>query len=213
MVLLRDTQRVILTNKMVGKMAKDLLDEEYFENQIKNAFNELAVNRKNILTVIFSFVMGFGVSLRIISTNSPIADASKITDIFLSTELALFACFYTVFSVVMTFIQDYNLQVLFNTLDKEYKTMLNRAVSYYESISCLYFIGIAISIVYKIILLVLPIDFIFINSSCVSKFVAFLLIGIYFTYSIRIILEIKSVIKNTSFILRVGLDCKIKFKK
>ena len=117
MVLLRDTQRVILTNKMVGKMAKDLLDEEYFENQIKNAFNELAVNRKNILTVIFSFGMGFGVSLRIISTNSPIADASKITDIFLSTELALFACFYTVFSVVMTFIQDYNLQVLFNTLD------------------------------------------------------------------------------------------------
>lgn len=43
MALLKITQK-ITTDKNGGKMAKELLDEKYLENQLREAFTEIAIN-------------------------------------------------------------------------------------------------------------------------------------------------------------------------
>ena len=44
--LLKITQKMTTDNNG-GKMAKELLDEKYLENQLREAFTEIAINKKN----------------------------------------------------------------------------------------------------------------------------------------------------------------------
>lgn len=214
--LLKITQKMTTDNNG-GKMAKELLDEKYLKNQLREAFTEIAINKKNWKIATLSICIGFVISISVFLRNTSCDIESKIVDIFLTTELACFACFYTVFSVVMTFMQGDNLKIFFATVDDKYVSMLNKAVTYYESISCLYFIGIVTSVVYKIVLISKIANIIACYLSnindCVYNmlfYLYYILLAVYSAYSIRIILEIKSVIKNTSIILRAGLDCKVK---
>ena len=214
--LLKITQKMTTDNNG-GKMAKELLDEKYLENQLREAFTEIAINKKNWKIATLSICIGLVISISAFLQNASCDIESKIVDIFLTTELACFACFYTVFSVVMTFMQGDNLKIFFATVDDKYASMLNKAVLYYESISCLYFIGIATSVIYEIALMLKIVD---INACCLSNidvyvynilfYLYYVLFAVYSAYSIRIILEIKSIIKNTSIVLRAGLDCKVK---
>lgn len=214
--LLKITQKMITDNNG-GKMAKELLDEKYLENQLREAFTEIAINKKNWKIATLSICIGLVISISVFLRNTSCDIESKIVDIFLTTELACFACFYTVFSVVMTFMQGDNLKIFFATVDDKYESMLNKAVSYYESVSCLYFIGIVTSIVYKIILISRITNiiayYLFNFDNYIYNilfYMYYILLAVYGAYSIRIILEIKSIIKNTSIILRAGLDCKVK---
>lgn len=216
MALLKITQKMT-TDKNGGKMAKELLDEKYLENQLREAFTEIAINKKNLKIATLSICIGLVISISAFLRNASCDIESKIVDIFLTTELACFACFYTAFSVVMTFMQGDNLKIFFATVDDKYVSMLNKVVSYYESVSCLYFIGIVTSVVYKIVLISETANIIayYLSSlnNCIYNMLFYLyyfLFAVYSAYSIRIILEIKSIIKNTSFVLRAGLDCKVK---
>jgi len=205
------------TDNNGGKMAKELLDEKYLEHQLREAFTEIAINKKNWKIATLSICIGLVISISVFLRNTSCDIESKIVDIFLTTELACFACFYTVFSVVMTFMHGDNLKIFFATVDDKYVSMLNKAVSYYESISCLYFIGIVTSVVYKIVLISRITNFVAcylpnINDCMYNMlfYIYYILLAVYSAYSIRIILEIKSMIKNTSIVLRAGLDCKVK---
>lgn len=216
MALLKITQKMT-TDKNGGNMAKELLDEKYLENQLREAFTEIAINKKNLKIATLSICIGLVISISAFLRNASCDIESKIVDIFLTTELACFACFYTAFSVVMTFMQGDNLKIFFATVDDKYVSMLNKVVSYYESVSCLYFIGIVTSVVYKIVLISETANIIayYLSSlnNCIYNMLFYLyyfLFAVYSAYSIRIILEIKSIIKNTSFVLRAGLDCKVK---
>lgn len=150
--LLKITQKMITDNNG-GKMAKELLDEKYLENQLREAFTEIAINKKNWEIATLSICIGLVISISVFLRNASCDIESKIVDIFLTTELTCFACFYTAFSVVMTFMQGENLKIFLATVDDKYVSMLNKVVSYYESVSCLYFIGIVTSVVYKIVLI------------------------------------------------------------
>lgn len=214
--LLKITQKMTTDNNG-GKMAKELLDEKYLENQLKEAFTEIAINKKNWKIATLSICIGLVISISVVLQNTSCDIESKIVDIFLTTELACFACFYTVFSVVMTFMQGDNLKIFLATADDKHVSMLNKAVSYYESVSCLYFIGIVTSVVYKIVLISKTANIIacYLSSfnDCIYNtlfYLYYVLFAVYSAYSIRIILEIKSMIKNTSIVLRAGLDCKVK---
>lgn len=214
--LLKITQKMTTDNNG-GKMAKELLDEKYLENQLREAFTEIAINKKNWKIATLSICIGLVISISVFLRNASCDIESKIVDIFLTTELACFACFYTAFSVVMTFMQGENLKIFLATVDDKYVSMLNKVVSYYESVSCLYFIGIVTSVVYKIVLISGTANIIacYLSSlnDCIYNMLFYLyyfLLAVYSAYSIRIILEIKSIIKNTSFVLRAGLDCKVK---
>lgn len=214
--LLKITQKMTTDNNG-GKMAKELLDEKYLENQLREAFTEIAINKENWKIATLSICIGLVISISIFLRNASCDIESKIVDIILTTELACFACFYTAFSVVMTFMQGDNLRIFLATVDDKYVSMLNKIVSYYESVSCLYFIGIATSVVYKIVLISGTTNIIacYLSSldDCIYNMLFYLyyfLLAVYSAYSIRIILEIKSIIKNTSFVLRAGLDCKVK---
>lgn len=193
-------------------MSGELLSKEVFKNQIRRAFKEISITKNNkkesLIIVLLSLVLAVTIS----TLDKTVSNALKVTDIFLNAQLAVFACFFTAYSITITFLKDDYLNILYKSPDKDYDNCLNKVVTYYESISYLYFIGILTSVIYKVFLSIIDDSFMIFNCRSLNNFICASVLSLYFGYSIRILFELKSVIKNSSFILRVGLKYKLKTK-
>ena len=194
-------------------MSNKLLDKENFENQMHKAIKELYITRKNFWASFLIFIFGAFCACQVSFSQNTVSKALQVTDILLITQLTVFSCSYTAYSIVMTFLQDEYIQVLFYTPDSEYSTLLNKSVTYYESISFLYFIGLALSVVFKIVLSILDENFILPIDMIYNNLISSVLLWAYFVYTFRILYELKSVVKNTSIILRAGLEYRLNLKK
>lgn len=190
-------------------MSDKILDKEKFKNQIKIAFKEITITKNNqkesVSMILFSLILALSIGF----SEKTVSNALKITDIFLTAHLAIFACLFTAYSIAITFLKDEYISLLYKSPDKIYGNYLNKATTYYESVSYLYFIGILASLSYKIVLNLLDDNFLLFASNNLNDIFSTFTLLVYFTYSIRILIELKSVIKNTSFILRAGLQCKL----
>ena len=138
-----------------------------------------------------------------------IQENGAICGILLDVEIALFGCVFSVYSILLAFLSDNYVKKLLQIDYHGQTSYLRRSTRYYEAALFIYFVAIGLSLICKLIVECLPQNFILTNSDCLNEILAGLLLYVYFSYSLRAIYELKSIIGNTLLLFRASIQYKI----
>lgn len=177
-------------------------DSTYY---LKESLGELFLWKENRLILIISMSFSFILSLWLSVSRDTIILTTKVCDTILNLNLALFACFFTAFSLIFTFLTDdmikflYHIKIINKTQEKT--DYFYEMMCYYRIAAFAYFLAIIISFFVKLILNVLPEDFVLCKNNLFNIILSTILLFMYFAFSFRIVLEFKSTIYNTILLL------------
>ncbi len=127
----------------------------------------------------------------------------------LTALLAIFACLFSVYSILLAFLSDSYIKKLLN-IDYDKKTCyLKKSTTYYESVLFLYFLAISLSGILVLFLNCIDNNFLIINNTIICNIISMGLLIVYFTFVFRVFYELKSVIYNTILLFRNSIAYKI----
>lgn len=178
---------------------------------VRESLSELFLWKKNRIVLTINMFFSILISLVLSINPNTISLTHKVCDTILNLNLALFACFFTAFSLIFTFLTDemilflYKIKCLDNETQQE-SDYFHDMMCYYRIAAFAYFSAIIISFAVKIILNVLPEDFTVFENNTHNIVVSTIILFMYFTFSLRVILEFKSTIYNTILLL-AGNKC------
>lgn len=178
--------------------------------QVWNALKEeLWPNRKNWFGAVFSTVLALLITYIIVKSEETVAISNSVCGILLDVQLSIFGCLFAVYSILLVFFGDDYLKKLLQIDYHKKSSYLKASTRYYEAALLIYFVAIGISLVFKLILECLPAQYILTNNNSLNEFLAGIILGIYFLFSIRAIYELKSIIGNTLLLFRTSIQLRI----
>lgn len=194
------------------------MNEEYFKaiNEIKetksasnliiNAFKELKPNKKNICSSLIILTISLVLSCIIGTSENTLQIIEKSASTLLGIQIGLFGCIFTIYSIFFAFMSDGYMQRLSRIKYDEDKSLLLKTISYFESVLFIFFIGIALSGLILLFVNSIQVNFRLTNCLVIDNSIASLLIFIYYTFTIRVIFELKCTIYNTILLFRTSLS-------
>lgn len=189
---------------------EEFQDERPVWKQIWAAIiTEFTPDKKNWFGAAFSFVLALILTIIIARSEETVSLAGKICGILLDVEIALFGCVFAVYSILLAFLSDEYVRKLLEIDYYRQTNYLRKSTKYYEAALFIYFVAIGISLVYKLTIECMPQNFALINSELANEIVAGVLLFPYFTYSLRTIYELKSIVGNTLLLFRASIQYKI----
>lgn len=189
---------------------EEFQDERPVWKQIWAAIiTEFTPDKKNWFGAAFSFVLALILTIIIARSEETVSLAGKICGILLDVEIALFGCVFAVYSILLAFLSDEYVKKLLEIDYYRQTNYLRKSTKYYEAALFIYFVAIGISLVYKLTIECMPQNFALINSELANEIVAGVLLFPYFTYSLRTIYELKSIVGNTLLLFRASIQYKI----
>lgn len=189
---------------------EEFQDERPVWKQIWAAIiTEFTPDKKNWFGAAFSFVLALILTIIIARSEETVSLAGKICGILLDVEIALFGCVFAVYSILLAFLSDEYVKKLLEIDYYRQTNYLRKSTEYYEAALFIYFVAIGISLVYKLTIECMPQNFALINSELANEIVAGVLLFPYFTYSLRTIYELKSIVGNTLLLFRASIQYKI----
>ena len=189
---------------------EDFQDDNPVWRQIWTAIvTEFMPNKRNWFGTVFSFTLGLILTYIIVQSVETVSLTGTICGILLDVEIALFGCVFSVYSILLAFLSDNYVKKLLQIDYHGQTSYLRRSTRYYEAALFIYFVAIGLSLICKLIVECLPQNFILTNSDCLNEILAGLLLYVHFSYSLRAIYELKSIIGNTLLLFRASIQYKI----
>ena len=184
---------------MINKAFSELIKENSSWQLIKDAFKEIKPerNKESIVFIIISLLIS---GITAFSTNTVQIFTESVDKLF-DVQLAIFGIAFTAFSIILTFSDDNFIKRL-SEVECVDQTYLTRITKYYCNSLFLYFIASVLSLIILLFMNTMNNDFYLFSSHILNNTLAFLLIDIYYWFSLRVIWELKSVIYNTYSILK-----------
>lgn len=175
---------------------------------IKRSFDILKIEKNNIiantLIIIFALLAAFFVAWN----RDTVILLASLTKHLMEIQLALFACIFTVFSIIHAFLSDEYMKRLSRIPGDEKTSKLMQVVSYYESVLFLFFLNIAISGIFLFITEIVSPEASLFSDVFWDNVSAGLGILLYFWFCFRMVYEIKSVVYNTTVLFRQSIAYK-----
>lgn len=195
-------------NTHYKKAARELIDIPSSLQIIKEAFGEINFREGERIWWFISLILSTWISWRICFSYNTVEFTRTIINDFITIQLALFGIVFTVFSIILAFFNDNMLKILSaKQLKHKEESALKTYLTYYEKVLFLYFVNISITFVIKMFVGTIGNDFIIYNK-IFSDILSFVILLTYYTFSIRVFFEIKSIIYNTISLFRINLSYK-----
>lgn len=175
---------------------------------IKKSFGIIAIKKNNITANALIFILAFLAAFFVAWNRDTVILMASLTKHLLEIQLALFACIFTVFSIIHAFLSDEYMKRLSRIPGDEKTSSLMQVVSYYESVLFLFFINITVSGIFLFITeIVSPEASLFSNVFWDNVSAGFGIL-IYCWFCFRMVYEIKSVVYNTTVLFRQSIAYK-----
>lgn len=180
-----------------------------FKSKLITSFRVLDPRKGNKASFVISLFMSGCISYYISNRQETIILLVKTLDILLSTYIGIFATFFTVYSVVLSFLQKKFLKHLLRIKEIDGYDYVSETIQYIENVAYQYCFSIILTTILKIAFSVLDESFVLFNElSCnIIASTAFLLI--YYTFSFRVLFEFKSIIFNAILLLDGSIKIKL----
>lgn len=176
---------------------------------ILSALGELIPKKGAKFGFVLSFILSILISTKIGFDDKTVILTLSIVQIILNVHLAIFACIFAVYSILLAFLSDSFIKKLL-TIDYEEKTSyLKTSTNYYESVLFLYFIAIGITGVLSLFLNCIEPNYVLTSNHMLNNSLAVILLIFYFTFVFRVFYEVKSTIYNTIILFRSSIAFKI----
>lgn len=181
---------------------KELVDFPSSRKLVLNALKEVMPDRIVDISFLASAVIGISLGCKIGFSNQTADIMTDISTGILSVTLALFGILFTVYSLLLAFLNDSYIEKLSAVnYDGRGKSYLKQALVYFESILFLYWIGLGMSGGLVLCLKWLRVDDA-VWASLRADWLPPIILSVYFTFIIRLIFELKSTIYNTIVLFR-----------
>lgn len=203
--------------KNANNRKQEIIEEFIRDIEVPNAsnkllyrsFKELQPKKKQWIGFVFCIIAGTILSILSAYSEDTVKISSEICNDILTIQVAILGCIFTVYSILLGFLSDSYIKKILKVDLQNRKSFLKTSTSYYESALFMYFTGIVISGLVKIILHCMPYNFVLFSSNYGNEILATILLILYYSFSFRIVLELKSAIYNTIVLFRTSMAYKI----
>lgn len=175
---------------------------------IAKAIKEILPSKGNWFGFIISVVTGMFFAVVVGFSPDTVLLLSEFSDKLIAVQLALFGCIFTVYSILLAFLNDGYMKRLSRIKLKNKTSMLKTSVSYYESVLFLYFINIGITGVLMLASSCLDPSMRLTPYLYVDNALASIGLLVYFSFTFRVFYEMKSTIYNTIVLFRTSIAYK-----
>lgn len=192
----------------------ETLDEFKFElgdtssKRIKIAFEELKLNKTNIIPSMIILILSLVLSGFIVYQEESVKLIIEIASIILGVNISIFGCVFAVYAIIVSLMSDEYMKTL-ASIKHSKESYLRKEVSYFNNILFLYFIGMVSSGIFNISFKIFENYNIYEKITFVDpnifNHILFLLISLYLIYNFRIFYEIKSLIFNAIIFLEMNV--------
>lgn len=179
------------------------------KNTFFSAFKEIDPRGGSYIFFILSIILSGFISYYISNEENTIKYIEKTTDILLTVEIDIFAAFFTVYSLVITFLQKKFIKHLLKINEDYDYDYLKYTLCYMENIAYLYCVSILLTMTLKIIASMLPDDYAFFSCNFYNIMLSCLFLFVFYFIVIRVIFELKSMIFNAMVLLKGSIKLKI----
>lgn len=179
------------------------------KNTFFSAFKEIDPRGGSHIFFVLSIILSGFISYYISNEENTIRYIEKTTDILLTVEIGIFAAFFTVYSLVITFLQKKFIKHLLKINEVYNYDYLKCTLDYIENIAYLYCLSIFSTMVLKIIASILPAEYVFFSCNYHNTICSCLCLFVFYFLVIRVIFELKSMIFNAMFLLKGSIKLKI----
>lgn len=194
-----------------SRVMEEFIDDRAVWKQILGHLKtELLPDKRNWFIFAFSALSGIVLATFVGTVDDTVTLAREISTIFLDVQIALFGCIFAVYSILLAFLSDKYVKKLLQLDYHSQSSYLSKSTRYYEAALLIYFVAIILSLAMKIILLCTPEDFLLTNNMVLNESLASIFLAVYFSFSIRVICELKSVVANTLLLFRSSIAFKIR---
>lgn len=201
---------VITVNEDYSKAFDEFSKNISAQKMILRSFKQISPYKGNRLGLLISIAVAMIFAFAIGTSENVVNLLHESASTILNTKLAIFAVILTVYSIIYVFFDDTKLKIFAKTISPKSETFLNETAVFYQSIMFLYFISIAISGMIVLLMGILDNDFRLTESLCFDRWLAKVLLFIYFSFSFRVFYELKSAIYNTVQLFRLGVLVRLK---
>lgn len=189
---------------------ESLLDDRKVWQQIAGHFQtELIPNKNNWFAFVLSLCVGVMLAVFIGTGDNTVALSREICSIFLDIQTVLFGIVLTVYSILLALLSDSYIKKLIRIGYHEQTNYLSESTRYYEAALYIFFVAMIISLCVRFVLICIPDYYLLVNTMWINECLASVLLSVYFTFSFRVVYELKSVIANTVLLFRSSLLFKI----
>lgn len=194
-----------------SRVMEEFIDDRAVWKQILGHLKaELLPDKHNWFIFAFSALSGIVLAMFVGTVDDTVTLAREISSIFLDVQIALFGCIFAVYSILLAFLSDKYVKKLLLLDYHSQSSYLSKSTRYYEAALLIYFVAIIFSLTMKIILLCTPEDFLLTSNMVLNESLASFFLAAYFSFSIRVICELKSVVANTLLLFRSSIAFKIR---
>lgn len=187
----------------------DFVDNSPAYKLIRTSMRELLPNKKNWFGFVLCLCVGAVLSYIVGRAENTVALAVQTCDILFSIQLSIFACIFALYSILLAFLSDIYIKKLLTIDYGDGSSYFKTSTRYYESVLFIYFVAIILSLILKLFLSCMPYDYILTQSDLANSMTAIVLLPIYYTFSLRVIYELKSTIYNTVLLFKASLVYRI----
>lgn len=188
---------------------KDFIDDKSSGQLILASFKILMPDKRNFVENIICIGIGIILGCIIGKSSDTVTLSLKISDILLNVQTSVFTCIFAIYSILLAFLSDSYIKKLLSIDYGNGISYLAESTKYYGDILFVYFVGLITSLIMKIGLSCMPKDFILTKNDFVNDILAVMILSIYFSFSFRVIYELKSMIYNTVILFKTSLAYKI----
>lgn len=176
---------------------------------IISALKEILPRKGGRFAFFISFILGILFSIKIgIDDKTVILTLSAIQTI-LNVLLAIFACIFAVYSILLAFLSDSYIKKLLKIDYENNTSYLKTSTTYFEGVLFLYFVAIGITGVLLLFLNCIDPMYVLTSNQMLNNSLAATLLTLYFTFVFRVFYEVKSTIYNTIILFRASIAYKI----
>lgn len=179
------------------------------KGMIFDALKELAPRKGAIFAFNISFLLAIPFSILIGPVEDTVTIMLSVVHILLNILMAIFACIFAVYSILLAFLSDSYIKKLIDIDSENNVSYLKSSTSYFESVLFLYFLAICITGLTLIFLTSINPFFTLTSNHLFNNITAMVMLLLYFTFIFRVIYEVKSTIYNTIILFRASIAFKI----
>lgn len=173
------------------------------------ALKEITPTKDNWFSFALSLILGIILAIKIGIAENTIELLLPIIEKILEIYLAIFGILFTVYSIILAFLNDSYIEKLSQIDDDDGSSYLKSSTTYYESVLFLYFITLGVTGILLLFLYCLDRNYVLTSSLLINNMLAILLLFFYFTLIIRVFYELKSTIYNTIELFRKSVAYKL----
>ena len=190
--------------------AEEFNDEHSVWRQIGIALcEELKPNRKNWFGTVFSLVFAIVLTAILVQSRETVSLAGKLCGIILDVQISIFACIFSVYSILLAFLSDDYIKKLIRIGYHDHTSYLKASTKYYEAALFIYFVALGVSLIYQLIIQCMPQYYTLTDNNQINELLSGLVLFVYFAYSIRVVYELKSIVGNTLLLFRTSIQFRI----